>query len=75
MYPRGRGHVDTNRHGVELGLSAVLQVVVEHGRSSRKRARQACGPLPHVVRVGSEHVSRWRPAPSRLRRKVDFKPP
>mmetsp|Transcript_62321 Transcript_62321/g.165407 ORF Transcript_62321/g.165407 Transcript_62321/m.165407 type:complete len:228 (+) Transcript_62321:1934-2617(+) len=28
-----------------------------HGRSSRKGARQACGPLPHVVRVGSEHVS------------------
>jgi hypothetical protein len=28
-----------------------------HGRSTRKCARQACGPLPHVVRVGSEHVS------------------
>jgi hypothetical protein len=27
-----------------------------HGRSSRKRARQACGPLPYVARVGSEHV-------------------
>eukprot|EP00966_Prymnesium_polylepis_P034350 797896-Prymnesium_polylepis.1 len=23
-----------------------------HGRSSRKRARQACGPLPYVARVG-----------------------
>eukprot|EP00966_Prymnesium_polylepis_P071267 1655505-Prymnesium_polylepis.1 len=31
-----------------------------HGRSSRKRARQACGPLPHVARVGSERVRRQR---------------
>eukprot|EP00966_Prymnesium_polylepis_P042745 993427-Prymnesium_polylepis.1 len=29
----------------------------ERLRGTRKRARQACGPLKHVVRVGSEHVS------------------